>query len=169
MGCGRRSIMLVWLCHQLLAWFLDNGHLPRVLHQSYLRLMIRRVMRWNRGLCTDLLAFTLKLSKTSAKRPSEEGSATSNCLKWGPLTPNDVERITQHVREEEGRKLVKDGDGSIVGSYSYLGFRFGHIWLQRRVEVKLDLHFANQKYLPNNGYNILYIRFKGYEVSNSKF
>ena len=68
-----------------------NGHLPRISHHSW-------------GLCMDLLTFTFKQRKTSARRPSGEGCATSNFLKSGPLPPNEVGKIAQHVREEKGRK-----------------------------------------------------------------
>ena len=49
------------------------------------------------------MAFTLQLWKTSDRRQSDEGCATSHRLKWSPLPPNDVCRILQHVREEKGR------------------------------------------------------------------
>ena len=39
-----------------------------------------------------------------SREPSDEGCATSYRLKWGPLPPNDVCRIAQHVSEGEGRK-----------------------------------------------------------------
>ena len=60
-------------------------------------------------LCTDLLEFTLHLRKTSARRPSDVGCATSHCLKWGHVPPKEVGRIAQHVAEEAGRKEGKDG------------------------------------------------------------
>ena len=35
----------------------------------------------------------------------------SHCLRWGPLTPNNVGIISQHIREEnEG----KDGEGLMI-------------------------------------------------------
>ena len=34
MGCGQKSIKLVWRCHQLLSGFLGKGHLLQVSHQS---------------------------------------------------------------------------------------------------------------------------------------
>ena len=36
--------------------------------------MIRGIMKWSWGLCTDLLAFDLQLRKTSVRRPSDEGA-----------------------------------------------------------------------------------------------
>ena len=44
------------------------------------------------------------LKKTSARRRSDEDSAARHRFKWGPLPQNEVGRITQHVREEEGGK-----------------------------------------------------------------
>ena len=35
---------------------------------------------------------------------------TSYHLIWGPLSLNDINKITQHVREVEGRKSGKDGE-----------------------------------------------------------
>ena len=58
-GCEQESFKLVWRCHQLLSGFLAKGHLPRVLRQSRRSLMIRVIMKWLRGLCTDVLAFAL--------------------------------------------------------------------------------------------------------------
>ena len=43
--------------------------------------------------------------KTSARRPSIEGY-TIHRLKWGPLPPNEVGKITKHVREEEGLDMM---------------------------------------------------------------
>ena len=34
----------------------------------------------------------------------DEGSANSHILKWGPLPPNEVGRIAQHVKKGEGGK-----------------------------------------------------------------
>ena len=56
---------------------LAKGRLPRVSRQSCWLVMIRVIMKWSWGLCTDLLAFALQLRKTrktSARRPSDEGS-----------------------------------------------------------------------------------------------
>ena len=63
------------------------------------------------GLCTDLLAFALQLSKTpeNLRRKFDEGTVRRHCLKWGPFPPNEVSRIAQHVRKGEGRKGGKDG------------------------------------------------------------
>ena len=42
--------------------------------------------------------------KTSATRPSDEGSVTtSHRLKWGPLPPNEIGRIAQHLKKGEER------------------------------------------------------------------
>ena len=64
MGYGQKNFQLVWQCHQLLSGFLAKGHLPRVSRQSRRSLMIRVIMKWSWGLCTDLLAFALQLRKT---------------------------------------------------------------------------------------------------------
>ena len=67
MGCGQKRFNLVWWCHQLLSGFLAKVHLPRVSRQSSRSLMIRLIMKWSWGLCTDLLAFDLQLRKTPGK------------------------------------------------------------------------------------------------------
>ena len=36
------------------------------------------------------------------------GCAKSRCLKWGPLPPNGISRIAQHVGNGEGGKEGKD-------------------------------------------------------------
>ena len=71
-------------------------------------------MRLYCGLCTDLLEFALWLRKTSATRQSDENCATSHRLKWGPLSPNEVGRVAQHVWKGEGRK----GWGKIFGIFN---------------------------------------------------
>ena len=88
MGCRQKNLKLVWRCHQLLSGFLAKGHLPRVLQESCRSLMIRVLMKWSWGLCTDL---------------------------W-PFPPNEVGRIAQHVRKGEGRNQGKDGVGSFSWS-----------------------------------------------------
>ena len=60
------------------------------------------VHQWYWMLC--LLTFTLGLRKTSARRQSDEGCATSQGLKWGPLPPNYIGRTTQPFREGGGRR-----------------------------------------------------------------
>ena len=46
-------------------------------------------------------------AEENSGKPSDEGCATSHRLKWGPLHPNEVDRIAQHVRKGEGRKEEK--------------------------------------------------------------
>ena len=53
-----KSFMLVWQRHHFLSRILPNGHFPRVTRLSRL-LANDRVI--NPGLCTDLLAFSLRL------------------------------------------------------------------------------------------------------------
>ena len=57
------------------------------------------------GLCTYLLALTLQLRETSAKRPSDEGCVTCRRFKWGSLPPNEVGLIHQRW----GRKGRREG------------------------------------------------------------
>ena len=55
---------LVWRCHQLLSEFLAKGHLPRVSLQPHLLANDKGDNEMIPGLCTDLLALTLKMMKT---------------------------------------------------------------------------------------------------------
>ena len=82
-NAARKAIKLVWQCHQLLSGFLAKGHLPQVSHQL---LMIRVIMKWSWGLCSDLLAFALWLRKTSSRRPSDEGAVQTVITSNGSLT-----------------------------------------------------------------------------------
>ena len=73
------------------------------------------------GTVYDFLAFTLRLRKpwkTSARRSSDEGFATSDHHKWDRLTPDDVGRIVQHVKKGEGRKNEMDGEDLLEPSVS---------------------------------------------------
>ena len=45
----------------------------------------------------------LLFSTNSARRSSDDGCVTIHLLKCGPLPPNKVGRIAQHIREEEAR------------------------------------------------------------------
>ena len=108
MGCGQKSFKLVWRCHQLLSGFLAKGHLPWVSRQSRRSLMIRVIMKWSWGLCTDLLASYNwgKPQKTSARRPSDEGAVqpviTSNGIPF--LQMRSVGLHSMSGREKEGNK-----------------------------------------------------------------
>ena len=87
------------LRHQLLlSGFIVNAICPEC-HIS--RLMIRVIMG-------NLLAFTLRLRKTSARRQSDEVCVISHHLKWGPLPSNKVCRTAKHVRKRKGMKGEKD-------------------------------------------------------------
>jgi hypothetical protein len=135
MGCDQKSFKLVWWCHQVLSGFLANGYLPRVSRQSRRSLMIRVVVKWSWGLCTDLLAIALQPRKTPENLSLEtvwwRGCATSHRLKWDTFPPNEVGRIAQHVRNGEGRKKGKDGclkwDPLVPGSAIW-GIITLHMW-----------------------------------------
>jgi hypothetical protein len=65
------------------------------------------------SLWTDLLIFALQLRKIPENFSQEtvwwRGWATSQSLKWDPVTRNEVGRIAQHAWKREGRKVGKDG------------------------------------------------------------
>ena len=54
----------------------------------------------------NLLVFTLRLRKTSARRPSDVSCETSHRHKWGILPPNEIISIAQHALKE-GKKERK--------------------------------------------------------------
>ena len=55
--------------------------------------------------------------KASARRPSDEGCATSHSLKWDTLFPHEVGRIAQNVMEGQRRKEGKDSNVCIDISF----------------------------------------------------
>ena len=108
---------LVWRCHQLLSGFLIKGHLPQMSRQPCRSLIIRVIMKWSRGLCTDILAFALQLRKTSARRPFDEG------VVWPVIASNRVPYFwMRSVRSHSssGRKGREVERGS--GVYAYVVF-----------------------------------------------
>jgi hypothetical protein len=93
MGCGQKDFMLVRRCHQLLSGFLVNVHLLRVSFQSLLSANDKGDNNVKPGAVHRSPDISLRLSepcKASAKRSSDEGSATSHPLKWSSLPPNDI-------------------------------------------------------------------------------
>ena len=92
---------ILW-CHQLLYGFVDKCHLPLVSCQSD-----KGDNVLNTGDVHRSPEFSLRLRKTLARKPSDEGCATSHGLKWGPLLPNDIGRFIQNSKEgKEGKKEV---------------------------------------------------------------
>ena len=94
--CQKQSLMLLWLCHQILSGYLANGHLPRVSRQSPLSASYE--WKWSEtGSCAQIswhLPYGWGKSwKTSARRPSDEDYATIHRLKWGILPPNVAGRF----------------------------------------------------------------------------
>ena len=111
MGCGQKSFKLVRRCHQLLSGFLAKCHFPRTPRHSRLLANDMVIMRLYWGLRKNLLAFTLRLRKTTEnvswepfwwalcyKLSPQMGSLTS---KWG--------RKDRTVRQEG-----KDGIGNVI-------------------------------------------------------
>ena len=122
MGCGQKSFKLVWRCHQLLSGFLAKGYLPRLSRQSRLSTNDRVVIRWYRGLCTDLLAFALQLRKT------RKTSARRRLMKFvRPIIASNgvnslqMRRIGSHSIQEERRKERRKGRGMGRSNYYFMG------------------------------------------------
>ena len=67
----------------------------------------------NEMICTQIswhLPYSCgKPRKTSARRLSDEGCATSLRLKWGPLPSNEIFRIAEHVGKGKGKKKERAG------------------------------------------------------------
>ena len=80
---------------------------------------------WRHSMSADFAALLIWLSSRmliiSARRPSDESSATIHRLNWGPLPPNKVVRIAQHVREEEGKGVCVPG---IISSIFFISLPF---------------------------------------------
>jgi hypothetical protein len=82
-------------------------HLPRVSRQSLISANDKGD-RAETGAVYRPLGIYLTVEETpSARRPSDEGYATTHHLKWDSLPPNDVDRIAHYV-SEEGRKEEKE-------------------------------------------------------------
>ena len=64
----------------------------------------RRYLRKQWSILSDI-----SLTKDPSKIQFDEGWVTSHRYKWCPLPTNDVDRITQHIREGEVTDWVKDG------------------------------------------------------------
>ena len=100
--------MIVWRCHQLLSGLLPKDNLLRVSHQSRLSANDKGDNEAKLG-CVHrspgiYATSKEKLRKTSGRRSSDEDCMTSR-FKFGPLPPNEVDRIVQHVKEgKEGKK-----------------------------------------------------------------
>ena len=94
---AKESFKLVWRCHQLPSEFLAQCHLPRASRQSHLSANDWVIMKWSRELCTDLLAFALRLKENPGKPQLWDrwwrDSGTSHRFKWGPFPLNEVGRI----------------------------------------------------------------------------
>ena len=90
MRWGKKRLMLVWWCHQLLSGFLTKDPLIRVSCQSRLSSndMIPGVVRRSHGILL------------TSRRPYYESYTSSHRLKWNPFSPNEVRRIAQHVSKE---------------------------------------------------------------------
>ena len=106
-GCGQNSFTLVWWYQQFLSGFLAKSHFPRV---SRLSLMIRMIMKWSLGLCTEPLVFDLQLRKTSARRPSDEGAVRAVIASNGVpyLQIWSVGPNSKSGREKEGKDKKLD-------------------------------------------------------------
>ena len=55
-----------------------------------------------------VLYYCGKPLKTSVGRPSDEGWANSHLIKWGPLPPKDIGRISQESAREKEEKRWQD-------------------------------------------------------------
>ena len=66
------------------------------------------------GLCTDPGIYCMAKENTGKPRLGDRRMKVvrpSHCLKWGTLSPSDIGKIAQHVREEERRKEEKKMKG----------------------------------------------------------
>ena len=77
MGCGQKSLKVVWQCYKLLYGYLAKGHLPRVSRLSHLSANVEGDNRMIPGVV-----------QRSPEEDPDEGYATSHRLKWGSLLPN---------------------------------------------------------------------------------
>ena len=87
-------------------------------HVSHVyRLKIRVIMRWYRGLCTDLLAFAIRMRKTARLYMKAVQSVISSKR---TLTSNEVSRFAQCARKgEEGKKERTENAESMLLWWSF--------------------------------------------------
>ena len=113
-----KKTQLLWRCHQLLSGFLGKGHLPRVPRQSRRSLMIRVIMKWSWGLCTDLLAFALQLRKIpenlSWRTVYMKGLCNQSSPQMGSLS-SKWGRYDRTARQEGKGKVVMNRFGDPHG------------------------------------------------------
>ena len=107
MGCGQKKLLVCVTVPP--APVRVPSHLSRVSRQLRRSLMIRVIIKWSWGLCTDLLAFALQPRKTPENLSQEtlwwSGCATSYRLKLGPfLQMKSVGSHSMSRREKEGKK-----------------------------------------------------------------
>ena len=76
--------------------------------QSRRSLMIRVIMKWSWGPCTDLLAFALQPRKPQLEDRQMKGLWNQSSPQMGSLTPNAVDRIAQNFRKWEGKDRNPD-------------------------------------------------------------
>ena len=137
-AAAKKNFQLVWRCHQLLSGFLAKDHLPRVLRQSHQSLMIRVVLGTGHrspGIC-------LTAEKTSARRPSDEGSMrpviASNGVPF--LQIRSVGSHSASGREKEG---IKERMGCYaLGLFTFFFYYCNINFYSRHI----SLHILSYKY-----------------------
>ena len=106
-AAAKKSFKVVWQGHQLLSGFLAKGHLPQCHVRHICRLMWVK-MRSYRQLWTGLVALPYswgKPRKTSARRPSDKGCATSyHFIGSFNSKMTSVGSNSMSGREKEGKK-----------------------------------------------------------------
>ena len=103
-GCGQKKLHASVACHQLLSRFLANAHLPQVSHQLSNDKGYNKVEPGAVHLSLGIYLTAEENLRKSLLEDHQMKDEQPVIASKGPLTPNDVSRIAQHVRKGEGRK-----------------------------------------------------------------
>ena len=110
MGCSQESFKLVRRCLQLLSGFLVSGHLPWMSRQSYLLANDTSDSEVILGAVHKFPDIYLTTEENPRKlQLGNEDCVNGPHIKWGPLPPNDVCRITQRGENGGIRKVGRSG------------------------------------------------------------
>ena len=95
-AAAKKVFRLVLRCHQVLSGSLANSHLPQ---ESRLSANDKSNKEMKPRAVHRPVITTAEKNYGKSRPALQSYRATSHCLKWGPLPPNEVGRIAQHVRK----------------------------------------------------------------------
>ena len=112
MGCGHKSFKLMWRYIQFLSGFLAKVYFSQVSRQSPNDKIDNEIIL---GTMYRSSGIYLTVEENLSQETVDEGCATNHRFKWGPLPPNEVVWIAQHVRQERRKWLGRDKSPAQAG------------------------------------------------------